>query len=459
MTDKKLKVLMLGWEFPPLLTGGLGPACYGLAKALSTKVELTLIIPRTDPTHLTEKFNLLGLNQVDLDKLAQEKQKSKKAFEEIAKEVEYIEATFDPYPFELTPEEKPQTENTPSLLRPKQYTISQAWVNLDLQIPKIPPKQAQKYFEDTENYGPEIMEKVQAYTEVVTHLAMDKDFDIIHAHDWITFPAGIEIKKRVKKPLVVHVHSLETDRVVNPYARNKVYEIEQKGMQFADWVFPVSHFTKDNIVKYYGIQPDKIFPIHNSIAPQKKQPAPKNSNGTKTVMFMGRVTRQKGPEFLVDTAQRLLQKMDNVRFLVVGVGDCLRETMFLAKEKGVSDKMQFMGFLNREKIDELLCGTDVYFMPSVSEPFGLSALEAAQFQIPVLLSSQSGVSEVLPNALKADFWDTDKFANYLYALLNYQGLYQDLTALIQQDLQKSTWEKAAEKVVYYYQKLEETYFK
>ncbi len=419
--NRKLKILKLGWEFPPMLTGGLGPACYGLSKALSNYVDLTIIIPRSDINFKLDQANIIGLNNLTYDEVKQE------LVTHDYNEFAIIEATninLDSYPID---------------------------VKVDLKEYTVTAKEASSLFSDTDSYGPNIMRKVAAYTDVVLKLAKKHDFDIIHAHDWITFPAALKLKQKTRKPLVVHVHSLESDRV-HPEARNMVYDIELEAMQKADRIIPVSNFTKESIVNYYGISPDKIVPVHNGIEETLGYKVEKKNN-EKWVLFIGRVTRQKGPEYLFETAAKLINKMDNVRFYIAGTGDRLLELKHKTEMSGLQDKIIFTGHLGKAKVRELLSQSDAYFMPSVSEPFGLSALEAAQFDIPCVISKQSGVAEVLPNALKADYWDTNKLANYLYGVLNYNGLRDTVVESTRKDIQNVSWEKAAQQVYHSYESL------
>lgn len=404
-----------------MLTGGLGPACYGLSKALSNYVDLTIIIPRSDINFRLEKANIIGLNNLSPEDIHEELVTHN--YQKFSV-LEVANVDVDSYPIDVK-------------------------VNFDNY--EITPQEAHTLFADTDSYGPNIMRKVAAYTDLVMKLAEKHEFDIIHAHDWITFPAALKIKQMTKKPLVVHVHSLESDRV-HPEARNMVYDIEQEAMQKADRVFPVSNFTKENIVKFYGIHPDKIVPVHNGVDTTQSFKT-KKTNDEKWVLFLGRITRQKGPEFLFETAAKLIRKMDNVRFYIAGTGDRLLELKHKTEMSGLQDKILFTGHIGKPQVKDLLSKVDAYFMPSISEPFGLSALEAAQFDVPCVISKQSGVAEVLPNALKADYWDTNKLANYLYGVLNYQGLRETIVENTRKDIQKISWEKAAREVYHSYESL------
>jgi glycogen synthase len=420
---------MLGWEFPPLLTGGLGQACYGLFKALSNHADLTVIIPRSDKNLKLDNVRIIGLNNLGIESFEEELDIAN--MEEFA-EVKYVDANLNPYPI-----------NAPYYTSFSDFPIEELAVK-DLE-------QVRELYNTNETYGPNIMQKVATYTEVVTEIARNKNFDIIHAHDWITYPAALKIKEASGKPLVVHVHSLETDRV-GVDARNTVYDIEQAAMEAADRIIPVSEFTKHCIIKNYDIDRNKIFPVYNSIDPIPTFREERKVK-EKIIAFVGRVTYQKGPELMIETAERLAKKVNNFKFVIAGTGDRLKDIVKMSAERGLSDKFIFTGFLSKKFVNKLLAQADVYFMPSVSEPFGLSALEASQFQIPCVLSKQSGVVEILPNVLKADFWDVDRFANYLYALLHYEGIRTHLIENSKKDIVKMNWSKSAERVMEVYKQI------
>jgi len=424
----KPKILMLGWEFPPLLTGGLGQACYGLFKALSNHADLTVIIPRSEKSLKLKNIKIIGLNNLGLE--SSEVEEEEISLEDFA-DVRYIDADLNPYPI-----------NTAFFSDPAFSLETLALKD---------PEEIRALYNTSETYGPNIMQKVATYTEIVSDIAKTKSFDIIHAHDWITFPAALKIKEATGKPLVVHVHSLETDRVgVN--ARNTVYDIELATLEAADKIIPVSKFTRDCIIKNYGIDEKKIFPIYNSIDPIETFREEKKIR-EKIIAFVGRITYQKGPELMIETAERLSKKVDNFKFVIAGTGDRLKDIIKMSAEKGLSDKFIFTGFLSKKYVNRLLAQADVYFMPSVSEPFGLSALEASQFGVPCVLSKQSGVVEVLPNVLKANCWDVDKLSNYLYALLNYEGIRKHLIEHTKKDIDRMSWTHSADQVMEVYRQI------
>ncbi len=424
---------MLGWEFPPLLTGGLGIACYGLSKAMAEHAELTVIVPRSDPAFKINQFNLIGLNHIRLKDA--EKERMENDYHQFAA-VREIAIDLNPYPVAEWPAQA------------LHFPLPGAG---EEPVVEIHAAEAEALFGDTDVYGPNILRKVAAYTEVVCKLAKTLDFDLIHAHDWITYSAAIRLKHESGKPLVVHVHSLETDRV-HPGARNMVYDIELRGMQAADRVIPVSLFTHDNIIREYGIEASKIRPVHNGVAPVQKFTTVKPA-GEKWVLFLGRVTRQKSPVMMLEAARKLVKKMPEVKFYVAGMGDQLNHLKSEVARAGLSASFVFTGFISKEEVGILLSKADVYFMPSVSEPFGLSAVEAAQFDVPCVISKQSGVAEILHHALKADFWDTDKFSDLLYAVLNFDGIRETMVEHTRNDLLTITWPEAAKKVIDIYTEL------
>ena len=446
---------MLGWEFPPLLTGGLGQACYSLAKALSQHTELQMIIPKADPQFIMDNVNLTGLNHISEKDI--EIERLSYAIEDV-QEIMYVPTDLTPYPVPIVKAVK----------KIKQMIEAYPLMRLE---------EIKELYGGEDNYGDNIMEKVSTYTELVLKLAENKEFDLIHTHDWLTLQAGVALKQKTQKPLIAHIHSLETDRVAGQWAKhpqNMVYQIELKGMRSADFVVPVSNYTKMQILQHYPqVAETKIVPIHNAIDPmpdaqpvalpdqtildspetlEEKGYIRKEQKANKMVLFLGRITYQKGPKFLVEAAEKLLKKDQNVTFIVAGSGDQQQWLQQEVVKRKIAENFVLTGFLSKQRVHELLEVADVYFMPSVSEPFGLSALEAAQHNVPSVISKQSGVAEVMQHALIADSGDAQKFANYLYALLHYEGIREYLTTETKKDLQTITWENVALQVLELYQK-------
>jgi len=356
----QLRVLKLGWEFPPLINGGLGIACHGLSTAGGQDV----VTERAEYT--TETYLKYGFS---------------------------IDALYD------------------------------------------------------DNVG----QKVYEFSQALKVEAQNYEFDLIHAHDWMTYQAGVELKKLTGKPLVVHLHASQYDRA-GPEAKGWIYEIERNGMQEADLVIPVSNYTASIVRDHYGIPEYKIATVHNgaeqiqSFKSEKKFPE-------KLVLFLGRLTDQKGPEFFLEIASLVLSSNPNVRFVMAGTGEKMRHLIETGAFKGLGGRFHFTGFLNKERVNTLLSMTDVYCMPSVSEPFGLSALEAAQFGIPAVISKQSGVAEILKAALKADFWDTELMAKHINDLLTDEGLHKKVVADADRDIKAATWDAAATRVLSLYQRV------
>ncbi len=428
-----MKVLMLGWEFPPMFSGGLGIATYGIVKALRSKAQIKLIVPRSDPTSSFENVNIIGLNNFITAQLSDEQRKFN--LEKILSDVQQIPLSLSPYhevnkilQRQTSKEEKEVTEATGKIIETVRH-----------------------FFSDGDMYGYDILRKTYLYGELVGQLASTGDFDVIHAHDWVTYPAGLKVKQNSGKPLVLHVHALETDRA-GESTRNEIYHLEKDALERADKIFAVSHYTKDRIVHLYDIEPGKIEVVYNGIEP-KTFTRKEHKLKDKVVAFLGRITHQKGPDFLLETVSKVVRVYPNVKFVVAGTGDQFAHLLETAAYQKLGRKFIFTGFLPKEKIDELLRMADVYFMPSVSEPFGLTALEAAQHHVPGVLSKQSGASEVVTASLHADFWDTDKHANYIYALLKYNKLHEELARKSNEQAKAMTWDSAAEKIYNEYEKL------
>lgn len=423
---KRPKVLMLGWEFPPIINGGLGVACLGLCKALSKHADLTMIIPKSDPNYMVDKVELIGLNNLDIENL--KKIRTSKLYKKFAK-VETVAANIDPY-------------DTADI----NFDILKSETGIDYRL-----QDKVNVFSMGDLYGDDLYHKVVEFAKYTSRLASNIDFDVIHCHDWMTFLAGIEIKALSGKPLVLHVHALEYDRS-GPESRGFVYELERAAMHYADAIIPVSNYTGNIAETHYGVSRSKIRPVHNGADPVKVFHDNKDFP-EKLILFLGRVTGQKGPQYFLDIAAKVIEHVPNVRFVMAGTGDRLRSLIETGAYRQIGNKFHFTGFLNKEKVHKLLSIADVYCMPSVSEPFGLSALEAAQFGIPCVISKQSGVSEVLYGALTADFWDVDKMAGHIISLLQNEALRESVIRNAFNDLQNLTWDKAAEKVVNVYEKV------
>jgi len=444
-----MKVLMLGWEFPPLINGGLGIACLGLGRAMARETQLSFILPKVDPEFLVDRLELIGLNH--LDELSFNRTRLEESLEDYG-EVSWIEGAvatgLQPYG-----NAKAEPEKSASYKDYRSWTESkvseepeQGQLKEKLRLQGLDEKLAM--FSQDSLYGEDVGERVWAYAQVAASVAEEKDFDVVHAHDWMTFVAGMEIKRRSGKPLVLHVHSLNYDRG-GPNSYGWIYDIEKEAMEMADLVIPVSQYTGTICTGHYGINPAKVHFVHNGAdAVETFRTESPFKHGL--VLFLGRLTGQKGPEFFLDIAAKVLEKNPNAVFVMAGTGERMRQLIEHGAYRNVGDRLHFTGFLNKEKVNKLLSMTDVYCMPSVSEPFGLSAIEAAQFGIPAVISKQSGVAEVLTRARKADYWDVDLMAQHIHELLTDPEAREEAVRISLEDQKNCTWEAAAKKVVSLY---------
>ncbi len=299
------------------------------------------------------------------------------------------------------------------------------------------------------------MEEINNYSIVAGVIARTIPCDVIHSHDWLTYPAGIHAKQITGKPLVIHVHATDFDRSrgnVNP----DVFRIEKDGMNYADHIITVSNLTRQTVIEKYGISPDKVTTVHNAVEPMSEEimaiEMPRNSK-EKVVTFLGRITMQKGPEYFVEVAAQVLRKTNNVRFVMAGSGDMMNKMIRLAAERDIADKFQFTGFLRGKQVYEMLKSSDVYMMPSVSEPFGISPLEAMQVGVPSIISKQSGCAEILNNVVKTDYWDVDAMADAVYSIITYPAMYTHMKEEGIREVNEIKWEYAGQKVIDIYRKV------
>jgi glycosyltransferase involved in cell wall biosynthesis len=421
---------MLGWEFPPFISGGLGTACYGLTKALDQiGINVIFCLPRmVDNDHAVHVKLLTPGSRLSSGSLNLSELKNV-TFRAIA-------STLQPY---SSPGLYQQRLN--DILRQKQISLGD---NLG------------SAFMSGMHYGGNMYEEVHRYAAVAAELAAHEQFDVIHAHDWMTYPAGIVVAAISGKPLIVHVHSTEFDRS-GEHVNQMIYDIERKGMERADKVIAVSHFTRNIIINRYGISADKVEVVYNGV--QRNG----GDNGKwiltesgikkdeKIVLFLGRITMQKGPEYFLQAAKKVLEVMDNVKFVMAGSGDLMHRTIEMAAGLGIGQKVLFTGFLRGEEVQKIYEMADLYVMPSVSEPFGIAPLEALNNDVPVIISKQSGVSEVLSHALKVDFWDVNEIANKVVAVLKYPPLGVTLRNYGNSEIRKLRWKDSAQKCVRIYE--------
>jgi len=395
-----MNVLMFGWEFPPHISGGLGTACYGLTRGLSKLdgIRVTFVVPKAWGDEDQSSMQLLGANQIPVNRKWIE-------CDDTETRMEYVEVLSDIVPYQ-TPEQFWE-------LKSHTYVKGTRFVEVN----------EEGKIDFSGSYGPSLFREIRNYAIVAGFIAQDQEFDLIHAHDWLAYPAGIAAKNRSAKPLVIHVHATEFDRSggnVNPL----VYAIEREGMEVADRIITVSNLTRNTVIEKYGIDPGKVTTVYNAVEPLSPEERDWYKKGIreKIVTFMGRITHQKGPEYFVEAAGLVLRKMHNVRFVMAGSGDMMDSMVEHAARLGISDKFHFTGFLRGDDVYRMLHISDVFVMPSVSEPFGIVPLEAMQANVPVIISRQSGVAEILRYAIKTDFWDTYALADSIYGLLNYPTL-------------------------------------
>ena len=415
---------MFGWEFPPHISGGLGTACFGLTKGLAqlNEVEVTFVVPKAWGDEDRSNVTLLGADQVPV--IHQQIQ-----FADAKSKVEYYElqsglipylgtSEFDELKLEISSVEKRLIETTP---------------------------EGKLVFGG--DYGQNLFQEINKYAVVAEKLAAEIDFDVIHVHDWMCFQAGIAAKRISGKPLVVHIHSTEFDRSGRS-VNSAICAIEKEGLDAADKIIAVSHLTRSIVIGKYKIDPKKVITVYNAVDPVRSGGTKASSEykNEKIVSFLGRITMQKGPEYFVEAANLVLQKMKNVRFVMAGKGDLLNEMKQKVLNLNISSYFQFPGFIADNEIAELFRASDVFVMPSVSEPFGIVTLEAMQAAVPVVISKQSGVSEVVENAIKVDYWDIQAMADAVYVLLINQEYGIRLGLKGKKEADKLIWRNAASKI-------------
>jgi len=422
---------MFGWEFPPHISGGLGTASYGIVKGLSqigTK-DIIFVVPKAYGDEDQSSAKIINAGDINVTRRIVD-------FKSFFKSIKFIEIGSNIVAY-ASPEEYENLMNMSSM-KSKELI----YTHFHGQIP----------FKG--GYGESLYQEIANYAVIAYELGKTYTFDIIHAHDWVTYPAGIAAKHASGKPLVVHVHATDFDRSggsVNP----AVYEIEKNGMHEADKIIAVSNLTRKTIIEKYGISPDKVVTVHNAVEPddEEKKLQYKRKIDDKIVTFLGRITMQKGPSYFIEAAAKVLTKMQNVRFVMAGSGELMRSVINHAASKRIGHHFHFTGFLKGDDVTRMFSLSDVYVMPSVSEPFGISPLEAMRSNVPVIISKQSGVSEVLKHAIKVDFWDVDAIADAIYGILNYKGLKMMFDRLGKEEVEDMTWDKTAKKINDIYTKL------
>ena len=442
-----MRVFMLGWEFPPFISGGLGTACYGLTKAMSgIGTDIMFVLPRPVYTPFSTHVRLVSpragsplaspTTEFRLDE-----------FDHVT--FRTVNAALNPYntPAEYEKQKAPSQE----LTEKQRAALAKAGVTDPTLLRKTQgfvgnPQAAGS------PYGGDLFSEIQRYALLASEIARQESFDVVHAHDWMTFPAGLAVAALKGVPLVVHVHSTEFDRS-GVHVDQRIYDVERRGMHGAIKIIAVSYLTKNQITHQYGIDPSKVEVVYNAIEPatngfdEEKYSIHKNE---KIVLFLGRITMQKGPEYFLAAAKKVLEVMENVKFVMAGSGDMIRRTIEMAASMGIGHKVLFTGFLRGADVEKVFKMADLYVRPSVSEPFGIAPLEAMSHDVPVIISKQSGVSEVLTHALKVDFWDINEMANKIIAVLKHPPLASTLRQHGSFEVRRLSWVDAARQCVQVY---------
>lgn len=408
-----MKALMFGWEFPPHILGGLGTASYGLTKGMSLQqdMEITFVIPKPHGDEDQSFLKIIGACNVP---------------------VVWKDNTWEHV-----------NNRIGKIMHPDEYFWLRNGIKYDF---------TRIYTNDlgcigfSGRYPDNLIEEISNYEAVASVLAHQLEFDVIHSHDWLTYPAGVFVKRITGKPLVIHVHATDFDRSrgkVNP----TVYNIEKTGMDIADHIITVSNLTRKIVIEKYHQDPRKVTTVHNAVEPlEHVENFVKKPRKDKVVTFLGRITMQKGPEYFVEAAHRVIQRTKNVRFVMAGSGDMMDAMIDLAAKRGIADRFHFPGFQRGSEVHEMLAQSDVYIMPSVSEPFGISPLEAMQVGTPSIISYQSGCAEILTHVIKTDYWDIDAMADAVYSIVTYPSMYKSLRELGLEEVNNIKWYDAGLKV-------------
>ncbi len=417
-----MKVLMFGWEFPPHIAGGLGTACYGLVKGLANNgVDVIFVMPSASGDEDGRVARIINASDVEAADLSCSPM-------EFLDRVSFVRIGSNMVPY-IDP-----VRFSEMVYRDRKVQAEEFKINF------------KRKYRFSGKYGVNLMEEVARYALVGGTIALQQDFDVIHAHDWLTYLAGIAAKRLSRKPLVVHVHATEFDRS-GENINTEVYSLEKMGMEEADRVVTVSNLTRNTVINRYGIDPSKVVTVHNAVdfagcsRLQVHRGVPE-----KVVTFLGRITFQKGPEYFIEAAAKVLQRCKDVRFVMAGSGDLFNRSIRRVAKLGISDRFHFTGFLKGADVQKMFALSDVYVMPSVSEPFGISPLEAMKTGVPAIISKQSGVAEVLRHSIKVDFWDIDAMADAIYALLRYPALGNMASRCGLEEVNALKWNNAAQKV-------------
>jgi glycogen synthase len=410
---------MFGWEFPPFISGGLGEACYGLTKGLCKKdVKVTFVLP---------------FAKIDSDACSHVKMVLASKIKD--KEDEFVNNL--------------KIHEINSLLRG--YLKNEQYVRELHEICKT-----QKNIENSESdvievYGKNLYKEVERFAEKSRKIAEMEDFDVIHAHDWMTYKAAINVKKMTGKPMVLHIHNTVFDRY-GTNGNSYEYEVEKEGFTQADMIFAVSEWTRQKVIHNYGINPEKVKVVHNAImfSDSTQDIKLKEKKEEKIVLSLGRLTHQKGLMQLLWSAKKVIDIKPSTKFLIAGDGDMKEQLVQESVNLGIAENVMFAGWLSRAESIKAYESADLFIMPSISEPFGLTPLESMNLRTPTLISKQSGVSEVINHCLKVDFWDINQMSSKILNILTYEELHQELSLNGFEESTKISWDIPAEKCFNYY---------
>ncbi len=405
-----MRVLMFGWEFPPHIAGGLGTACYGMTRGLARNgVDVSFVVPHAYGDEDQRFIHIVNASDVDA------------LYGATGSDADDILAKM-------------------------------SFIHIDSNmVPYISPEEYEEYHKQYVESGRTEWSTTDAWKQVAKEL--EGQFDVIHAHDWLTYYAGIAAKRVSGKPLVVHMHATEYDRS-GENINTQTYAIERAGMMAADRVMAVSNLTRNIVINRYGIPAEKVVTVHNAVRfAENSSEAPERGVKDKIVTFLGRITYQKGPDYFVEAAAKVLKRLPNVRFVMAGSGDMMNHIIRRVARLGIADRFHFTGFLRGEDVHKMFQLSDVYVMPSVSEPFGISPLEAMRSNVPVIISKQSGVAEVLDYAVKVDYWDVDALADAIYGLVKYPALSNMFASKGLEEVTNLKWNDAAAKIKAVYEEV------
>lgn len=421
-----MRVLMFGWEFPPHIAGGLGTACYGIVKGLANSgVSTMFVMPSASGDEDQSAAQIINASDVPVQIT------DTMNVDDFLDKVQFVHIGTNMVPY-LDPAEFHTLVEEDRRRQVRDFSVHYGHT-----------------YKFSGKYGSNLMEEVARYAMVGGTIAMTHkdEFDVIHAHDWLTYMAGIAAKRLSGKPLVVHVHATSFDRSSDNNIDTRVYDIEKRGMEAADRVITVSDLTRNIVITKYGIDPSKVVTVHNAVDfSGRSNVNVERGVKDKVVTFLGRITFQKGPEYFIEAAAKVLKRCDNVRFVMAGIGDMMNRSIRQVARLGISDRFHFTGFLRGKEVQEMFALSDVYVMPSVSEPFGISPLEAMRTGVPSVISKQSGAAEVLKYAFKVDFWDVDAMADEIYALLKYPALANFASKYGFDEVNTLKWNNAAVKI-------------